>query len=152
MVDIPACVEGYHADQSRTYAVGNVSEKCSDLYLRMKNVADHLIENIFQGMTCADVYSFACANAKDVGLQHCFMNLASGAKPHFVGHGVGLEINEPPLLSKNNGTMLQAGMVLALEIHLMEPEGPTMKLEDTVYVGLQGNEILTLSPRELLTV
>lgn len=152
MVDIPACVEGYHADQSRTYAVGSVSEKCSDLYLRLKNVADHLIENISPGMTCADVYSFACAKAKDVGLQHCFMNLASGAKPHFIGHGVGLEINEPPLLSKNNGTMLQAGMALALEMHLMEPEGPTMKLEDTVCVGSQGNEILTLSPRELLTV
>jgi Xaa-Pro aminopeptidase len=43
-------------------------------------------------------------------------------------------------------------MVLAIEMHLMEPDGLTLKLEDTVHLTAQGTEILTLSPRELPVV
>jgi Xaa-Pro dipeptidase len=80
------------------------------------------------------------------------MAFASGAKAHFVGHGIGLELNEPPLLARHGDTVLQEGMVLAIEMHLMEPDGLTLKLEDTVHLTAQETEILTLSPRELPVV
>ena len=80
------------------------------------------------------------------------MAFASKVKAHFVGHGIGLELNEPPLLARKGDTVLKEGMVLAIEMHVMEPDGLTMKLEDTVHLTAQGARLLTLSPRELPVV
>ena len=152
LVDIPACVEGYHADQSRTYAVGQAPARASDLFGHLREVADHLIGRLRPGLTTGEAFALAQARAVELDLGEAFMALASGAKAHFVGHGIGLELNEPPLLARHGDTVLQEGMVLAIEMHLMEPDGLTLKLEDTVHLTAQGTEILTLSPRELSVV
>ena len=152
LVDIPACVEGYHADQSRTYAVGQAPARASDLFGYLREIADYLIERLGPGMTTGEAFALAQARAVELDLGEAFMAFASGAKAHFVGHGIGLELNEPPLLARHGDTVLQEGMVLAIEMHLMEPDGLTLKLEDTVHLTGQGTEILTLSPRELPVV
>ena len=152
LVDIPACIEGYHADQSRTYAVGHAQQRALDSFQCLRGVADYLISNLRPGMTCGELHSLAIAEAEALRIGNSFMNFHSGAKAHFVGHGIGLELNEPPLLARNNGAVLKAGMVLALELHLMEPRGLALKLEDTVFVTPNGVEILTSSPRELMVV
>lgn len=150
LVDIPSCIEGYHADQSRTYAVSHASQKALDLFQSLRRVADCLIENLRPGMSGKEVFSMAAAKAEEIGIGDSFMNFDSGAKGHFVGHGIGLELNEPPLLARKSEAVLKAGMVLALELHLMEPKGLSLKLEDTVLLTPGGVQLLTLSPRELL--
>ncbi len=152
LVDIPACVEGYHADQSRTYAVGQAPARASDLFGSLREVADHLIGRLRPGLTAGEAFALAQARAVELDLGEAFMAFASGAQAHFVGHGIGLELNEPPLLARHGDTVLQEGMVLAIEMHLMEPDGLTLKLEDTVHLTAPGTEILTLSPRELPVV
>ncbi|MCX5893606.1 MAG: Xaa-Pro peptidase family protein [Deltaproteobacteria bacterium] len=152
LVDIPACVEGYHADQSRTYAVGQAPARALDLFGSLREIADHLIGCLRPGLTAGEAFALAQARAVELDLGEAFMAFASGAKAHFVGHGIGLELNEPPLLARHGDTVLQEGMVLAIEMHLMEPNGLTLKLEDTVHLTAQRAEILTLSPRELPVV
>ncbi|MCX5891135.1 MAG: Xaa-Pro peptidase family protein [Deltaproteobacteria bacterium] len=152
LVDIPACVEGYHADQSRTYAVSQAPARASDLFGQLREVADHLIGRLRPGLTTGEAFALAQARAVELDLGGAFMAFASGAQAHFVGHGIGLELNEPPLLARHGDTVLQAGMVLAIEMHLMEPAGLTLKLEDTVHLTARRTEILTLSPRELPVV
>jgi Xaa-Pro dipeptidase len=152
LVDIPACIEGYHADQSRIYAVGQARTRALDLFQRLRGVADCLINGLRPDMTCEEAFALAVTEAESLGIGDSFLKFQSGARAHFVGHGIGLELNEPPLLARKNGKVLKAGMVLALEMHLMEPEGLTLKLEDTVAINPNGVEILTSSPRELLIV
>ncbi len=152
LVDIPACIDGYHGDQSRTYAVGRAPAKASDLFLKLKEVADHLIGSLRPGLTNGEAFALSQDRAAALGLEKSFLAFASGAKAHFVGHGIGLELNEPPLLARNGATVLKEGMALAIEMHLMEPDGLTMKLEDTVQLTSGGARLLTLSPRELPVV
>ena len=152
VVDLPACVEGYHSDQSRTYAVGRAPDRALDLFHRLREVSDHLIKNVFPGMTTGEVFSLAQERATELGLEGSFMGFESQAKAHFVGHGIGLELNEPPLLIRDGEVVLRAGMVLAVEMHVMEPGGLTVKLEDTVHVTPEGVQLLTLSPRDLTMV
>lgn len=152
LVDIPACIEGYHADQSRTYAVAHVQQRSLDLFDCLREVADYLIGNLRSGMRCGEAFALATSRAAEVGIGDSFMNFDSGAKAHFIGHGVGLELNEPPLLARGSETVLKDGMVLALELHLMEQEGFALKLEDTLHIAPNGVEILTPSPRELMVV
>jgi Xaa-Pro dipeptidase len=152
MVDIPTCVEGYHADQSRTYAAGRAPERAIDLYAGLREVEDHLISHLAPGMTTGEAFELALDRADGLGLGQTFLGFEAQANAHFVGHGVGLEVNEPPMLAKHGKTALAAGMVLAIEMHLMEQGGLVVKLEDTVYLTDAGVEILTISPRELIVV
>jgi Xaa-Pro aminopeptidase len=109
LVDIPACVEGYHADQSRTYAVGQAPARASDIFCYLREVADHLIRRLRPGMTAGEAFALAQARAVELDLGEAFMAFASKAKAHFVGHGIGLELNEPPLLARHGDTVCRRG-------------------------------------------
>ncbi|MBR9980634.1 MAG: aminopeptidase P family protein [Desulfatitalea sp.] len=152
VVDIPTCVEGYHADQSRTYAVGHAPPGAKALFARLKEIADHLIDRLAPGMSTGEAFALAEQRAAALGLADAFLAFESQPSAHFIGHGVGLEVNEPPLLARNGKAILAPHMVLAIEMHLMEPDGLTLKLEDTVHLTDNGVEILTVSPRELTVV
>jgi len=152
LVDVPACVEGYHGDQSRTYALGRAPERAADLFRRLRDVADFLIARVRPGISCAEMVALAFSRAEDLGLAETFMRFQRGTKAHFIGHGIGLEVNEAPLIARNNEIALPQGAAIALEMHVMEPEGITVKLEDTLYLTDEGLQLLTLSPRELTVV
>jgi Xaa-Pro aminopeptidase len=152
LIDIPTCVEGYHADQSRMYAAGRAPSRAKDLFEELREVADHIIQNMRPGITVRDLFNDAFSHAESIGLKDSFMRFDNGSRAHFIGHGVGLEINEPPLLSANSDVLLLPGMTLALELHLMEPEAYTVKLEDTLHITEMGADFLTLSPRLLIEV
>lgn len=153
LVDIPACVNGYHGDQSRTYATGHAPGNAMDLFNRLKQIADHVIHNLSPGMTTGEAYEMAVNHAEYLGVKNMFMAFENQPGAHFIGHGVGLELNEFPLLSKNSNVILKPGMVLAIEMHIMEPNGGSvLKIEDTILISNGRNQILTLSPRELVIV
>ena len=99
LVDIPACVEGYHADQSRMYAAGRAPSRAKDLFEKLREVADCIVENIRPGVAVKDLFDDAFSKAAAMGLEDSFMRFDNGSRAHFIGHGIGLEINEPPLLS-----------------------------------------------------
>lgn len=152
LIDIPACVNGYHADQSRTCAMGRIPEGALDLFYRLRDVSDSLIGSMSPGMTTGEAFALARDRAMELGLGQAFMGFESQANAHFIGHGIGLELNEPPLLVRKGDVCLKPGMVLAIEMHVMIPGGLTVKLEDTVHLTPEGVQILTMSPRELAEV
>ena len=152
LVDIPTCVMGYHADQTRMYALERISRRARDAYVRLHSVADFVIDALRPGQTCNEVFTMAMEKAKKFNLAESFLRFPSGIRAHFVGHGLGLELNEPPLLAKGNEHVLQAGMVLALEMHICEQNSLTLKLEDTVLLSDSGCQLLTQSPRDLSCV
>lgn len=152
VVDIPTCVEGYHADQSRTYAVARAAPRALDLHGRLKETADRTMADLRPGVTASEVFEMASRHAAAAGIGAEFLAFPGGKRSHFVGHGVGLELNEPPLLARGNPAPLAARMVLAIEMQAYA-EGILVKLEDTVLLREEGGcRILTRSPRELMVV
>lgn len=150
VVDIPTHHFGYHADQSRTYVLGRPPEICKTMYSGMIAIADQLIETLKPGSRCDALYKQAFTVAEEMGLSDYFMRLGIDRKKiPFIGHGVGLELNEPPLLSYNNQEVLEEGMVIALELEMSASIGEVVKLEDTLLITSYGAEILTITPREL---
>jgi Xaa-Pro aminopeptidase len=150
VVDIPTLCRGYHSDQSRTYVIGRAPAACRELYQGMREIADRTIGFLKPGLTCNDVYEMTFSIAREIGVAPYYLRLGGNPEPlSFVGHGVGLEVNELPLLSKGNPDIIQAGMVLTLEIEMWKSETEVVKLEDTIAVHPEGAELLTISPREL---
>lgn len=150
VVDIPTLYRGYHSDQSRTYVIGKAPASCSELYQGMREIADRTIQCLRPGVTCNDVYELTFSIAREIGMEPYYLRLGRSPEPlSFVGHGVGLEVNEPPLLSKGNPDVIQAGTVATLEIEMWKSETEVVKVEDTIAVHPDGAELLTISPRDL---
>ncbi|MBI5584441.1 MAG: aminopeptidase P family protein, partial [Deltaproteobacteria bacterium] len=142
LVDIPTLVRGYHADQTRTYTVGKAPETARRMFAALKTISDHLIERIRPGMEAAEIYRMAVEKSVALGVADLFLNLGQGRKTHLVGHGCGLECNEPPFLSARDRSRLPEDVVVTIELHLLDDVQGAVKLEDMIRVGRQGNEIL----------
>ncbi len=152
VVDIPVCVEGYHGDQARTYAVGRAPRGAMEIHDSLRTIAERIIATLRPGTLSGEVFDTALEVAAQLNLSEPFLAFRSQRSAHFVGHGVGLELNEPPLLRKGGNDEILSGMVLAIELHATTNDGLTVKLEDLVHVAQGGTEILTASPRELTVV
>ncbi len=149
VVDIGSTYGGYTADESRTFVVGQAAKWQQALFAAVRATEDALLDALRPGVAVADLYALA----EGVVARGAPPHFAPGslALPGFVGHGIGLELDEPPVLWPRDDTRLQAGMVLAIEVEVSAPAQATMiKLEDTVLVRPDGCELLTGTPRELI--
>ena len=153
VVDIPTYCHGYHSDQSRTYVLGKSPESCRLLFQGMKEIADRTIKFVRPSISCDYLYNMAQKFADELGMGPYFMRLGKNHKKvPFIGHGVGLELNEPPLLRKNNQEPLEEGMIIALELEMTHSPHEVVKLEDLLLITSEGVEILTITPRNLHVV
>jgi len=152
IVDIPTLVNGYHADQTRTYCVGKAGKEIHSMYNDLKAIADHLIANIRPGTACNDIYRMAVKKVDELGRQDQFQHFGGGKRSRLIGHGIGLELNEPPIPSEYDHSPVEEGYVIALDLHMLDEELGVVKLEDMILIKGTENEILTISPRELFEV
>jgi Xaa-Pro aminopeptidase len=152
IVDIPVLVEGYHGDQTRTYVMGKAPNAIRDMYGDLREIADHLIGVIRPGTQCRTVNKIAFQKAEELGVSRSFMNFGEGKRSQLIGHGVGIELNEPPLLSPQDSSIISEGNVIALDMHMLDEQVGAVKLEDMIFVTAGGNEILNLTPRDLFEI
>lgn len=155
VVDIPTHYRGYHCDQTRTYVPGRPTEACKALYDGLREIADRTLAWVRPGVPCAGVCRKAFEAADELGLANPFMRIGTGERSAvvpFIGHGIGIELNEPPLIGPDSNEKLEEGMVFTLEMQMGGRAGHAVKLEDMVLVTREGAEILTVTPRELHAV
>jgi Xaa-Pro aminopeptidase len=152
LVDIPVLVDGYHADHSRTYLLGSKKPKQREWEKALKELFVRTAEVIRPGKTWGECFRQIAALARDLRVEHAFQGMVEGPPLHYIGHGVGLELNEPPLITARNQDPVQTSTVVAIEMHLLEPEGLVIKLEDMLHVGPQSSEYLSLTPLQLFSV
>ncbi len=152
IVDIPTLVDGYHADQTRTYCLGKAPAAVRALYGDLRAIADYLIDRMKPGVKCSELYRMAVEKAEKLGRAGHFLNFGGGKRSRLLGHGIGLELNEPPVVAEYEESELGEGYVVALDMHMMDEREGVVKLEDMILVRNGGNEILTKSPRELIEV
>jgi Xaa-Pro aminopeptidase len=152
VLDIPVCVEGYHADQTRTYVMGKANENVQAMHMYLKEISDCLIEQMRPGIKCSAVYQLAMERSRDMNVQDVFMSFGNGKRSRILGHGVGIELNEPPTLSGYEDSLIEEGSVIALDLHMLDERDGAVKLEDMILIKPSGNEILTKTPRKLFEV
>lgn len=113
MVDICGNFNGYHVDQTRVFSVGATTEaayRAHDVSLEIHRMFQ---EKARPGVACEELFEEAWSIARKHRLDDHFMGTTQQAK--FVGHGIGLVLNELPVICAKNKTLLQAGMTIAWE-------------------------------------
>lgn len=136
LVDYAANVEGYIADQTRIFSLGNLPEKFHHAHNVMLEIQETLTEKGRPGVRAGDLYNSALKIAEKAGLEEGFMGYPDPVP--FVGHGVGLEIDEWPIISRNSDTILKEDMVMALEPKFVFPGQGVVGIENIWVVTQQG--------------
>jgi len=146
-VDLGLNKAGYHGDMARTYAVGELPDGVERLAGICRELEDLGLGAVRPGVTAGSVYDVTREAAIRLGVEPVFQ----GGGP-YIGHGIGLELDEPPVLGPGVETPLQEGMVLTVEPKLISPAFGAVNIEDDVVVTAQGCEILGDIPRCLFVV
>ena len=151
VIDYIACVEGYLCDQTRVFSLGPLPQSLQDAHAAMREVYQVIAQACAPGITGGEVYSLAVAKAEEFGLGDVFMGPGEG-KVSFVAHGVGLEVDELPLLARGYKGVLQPGMVLAVEPKAIFPGVGAVGIENTAVVTETGLRSLSVSPEEIVVL
>jgi Xaa-Pro dipeptidase len=146
-VDLGLNRDGYHADMARTYAAGDISAEAVELARTCRELEDVGIGAIRPGVTCESVYDAARAAAERLGVAGIFQ----GGGP-YIGHSIGLELDEPPVLGPGASMPIREGMILTVEPKLLGEGGLAVNIEDDVVVTADGCEILGTLPRTAFVV
>jgi Xaa-Pro aminopeptidase len=147
--DASAC----SADMTRTFVVGDVPDAVADWHRLCKQALDRALTDIRPGVTARSIYDGACDIFEAAG--YPTQRTKPAGEPlqdgfyHSLGHGIGLEVHEQPLLGMSGHEQLVAGEVLAVEPGLYRHGFGGCRLEDLVLVTDDGAENLTSFPYDL---
>lgn len=148
MVDYGGNFNGYMGDMSRVFSIGKLPQKAYDAHQTCIEVQEEVIARSKPGTICEDLYNTAIEIVTKRGFADYFMGV--GQKAKFIGHGIGLEINEAPVLSPRNRQEFEAGMVFALEPKIVLPGIGPLGIENSWVVTSEGTEKLTLCGEEII--
>jgi len=143
LIDFGCKVDGYRSDTTRTVFVGEVPEgvrRAHDAVLAAQSAA---IEAIAVGVNGQDVDAVARRVIEDAGFE---------PYGHGLGHGIGLEVHEPPSLRRTRPYTLEAGMVFSVEPGIYQPGVTGIRIEDIVVLDESGPRMLTNAPREPIVI
>jgi len=149
VIDYGIVFRGYMVDMTRIFAFGRLAPELERAFAVAIEIQAWLAENLRPGRTWEDLYSEAAGLAAEAGLQDNFMGYP-GEQAKFVGHGVGLELDEFPVLAPKFKYPLQGGQTIAIEPKFVLPGLGAIGIENTYAVTENGGEKLTEFPDEIV--
>jgi Xaa-Pro aminopeptidase len=147
LIDYSPSVKGYLCDQCRVFSMGKLPRELVDAHQVMLEIQDAIAVKGKPGAQTAELYELALRKVERAGLSRGFMGHPEPVS--FVGHGLGLELDEWPVVSGKFPHPLKAGMILALEPKYVSPGQGVVGIENTFLVTDRGMEKLNAFPDDI---
>jgi Xaa-Pro aminopeptidase len=142
VLDFGVILSGYCSDMTRTVHVGRCSSAQREVYEAVRQAQEAAVAEVRDGVVCGEVDSAARKLLKTRRLDGYFT--------HSTGHGVGLEIHEPPRIGRGQTEPLRTGMAVTIEPGVYIPGQGGVRIEDMVVVTSTGHRLLTSAPKQLI--
>ncbi len=139
LVDYVFALNGYYSDHARIFSIGELPDDMMVAHAAMIELQDLIKKEAKPGVPCGVIYDLALEWTRARGYEKHFMGVGK-ERIRFVGHGLGVELDEYPFLAVGQTLELQAGMTLALEPKLVFPEKGVVGIENTHVVTDNGLE------------
>ncbi len=130
IIDMVSAYNGYVVDCTRTFYIDNIDPKLMKALDTSLNIQEAVVDKFKRGVNLRDIYETAVSMASDADLGEFFMGHGN-AKVKFLGHGVGLELDELPIIAKGYDFVLGENMTLAIEPKFLFPKIGAVGLENT---------------------
>jgi Xaa-Pro aminopeptidase len=141
-IDYGSVYKGYNSDETVTVAVGEPDNRQREIYTIVKDAHDFALDSVKPGISFKDLDGKARDYIAGKGYGDYF--------GHGLGHGVGLEIHEKPVISYRGEGLVEEGMVFTIEPGIYIPGWGGVRIEDTVCVTADGCRVLTKIPKKLM--
>jgi Xaa-Pro aminopeptidase len=153
VMDLALAKNGYQIDTTRMLVMGELSEKFQKAYETSLVVEERIRKALIPGRITGEIYDEILSWVqKETSYAENFMGFGS-TQVRFVGHGIGLELDELPTISKGAKEELQPGMTIAIEPKFVFPGEGAIGIEDTLVVeGKDGARFLCPAPREIVRI
>ena len=150
IIDFAGCVDGYLSDQTRVFSIGEPSVRLRKAYDDMLEIQRLMMSSVEPGMSWGALYDLCLERAVAMGYADSFMG-AKGSQVSFIGHGLGVEIDEYPFIARGFSQMtMETGMAFAFEPKVVFPGEGAIGIENTFYMSNEGLKRLTHSSDELV--
>lgn len=148
MVDLNGNFTGYMTDMTRVFAVGSLPQEAVDAHQCSIDICRTFEREARPGVEARTLYEMCADMARECGLERYFM----GHRQHagFVGHGVGIEVNEWPVIAPRSRQILERNNTIALEPKFVIPEVGAVGIENTYVIEDTGARSLTNAPEEIV--
>ena len=140
--------DGYIVDQTRIFAIGKLPAKLVRAHAAMIEIQNAVASAAKPGTTGDEIFQLALGLVRKHGYEENFGGLGN-ERISFVGHGVGLELDEFPFLAKGQTMPLEAGMVIAIEPKVSFANIGTVGIENTFVVTKRGAQRITRGSDEI---
>lgn len=151
MIDYTATFDGYIVDMTRMFVIGELPDEAAKAFSAALEIQSYIEENLRAGQLCSELFEGACQLAQKHDLLENFMGVA-GEQAKFVGHGVGLELDEFPVLAKGFDIPLLEGQTIAVEPKFVLPGIGVVGIENTFVVGADRGERITCLDDDLVCI
>lgn len=151
LFDYVFVTDGYIVDQTRIFAIGGLPDRLVRAHTAMIEIQNAVARAAKPGVTGGEIYRMAVELAEERGYRENFMGLGPD-RVTFVGHGIGLEIDEYPFLAKGQPMLLEEGMVIAIEPKVTFPGLGTVGIENTYVIAERGAKRISLGLDQLVII
>jgi Xaa-Pro aminopeptidase len=148
LIDFASVLNGYHLDETRMFAIGSMPKhalKASEATIEIHHA---VIEKMKPGVPVGELFQTSLIKAKSLGYEAQYLG-PPGYKVSFVGHGIGLELIEPPILARGRMDRLMPGMTFALEPKMVFEDEFSVGIENVFLVTDRGARIISKVPTEI---
>jgi Xaa-Pro aminopeptidase len=149
LVDFASAIYGYHMDETRMFAIGAMPQKALDTSKAAIEIHNAILEKLKPGMSAHEIFEFGLSVAQRKGYQESYLG-PEGYQTTFVGHGIGMELVEPPILARGKHILLTPGMTFALEPKLVVKDEFMVGVESVFLVTETGTRLISKVPVEIL--
>ena len=144
IIDTGTTYDGYFCDFDRNYGFGKIQKEAIDAYQTLWEASEKAFERIKPGLNCSDI-----SHAINSILDKSNLNLNSVGR---MGHGLGLQLTEPPSIMNNDKTILKENMIITIEPCYEYLPGKMLVLEENILITENGFELLTTRSPKFLPI
>ncbi len=148
MVDLGSVLNGYHMDETRMFAISSMPDKALKACRAAIQIHDSVLEKVKPGIITGELFAYAESLAGSLGYAECFLG-PPGSQVSFIGHGIGLELIEQPVISRGRKERLKPGMVFALEPKMVFLNEFSAGIESVFVVTETGARLISRVPAEI---
>jgi Xaa-Pro aminopeptidase len=149
LIDYTGVFDGYILDMTRMFVIGKLSLDLQQAFTTALAIQATIKTALLPGAVCSEIFELAERMAAEAGLGDRFMG-GPGEQAKFVGHGVGLELDEMPVLAKGFNLPLQENQTIAVEPKFVFPGTGVVGIENTFVVSKDGGKTLTTLSDQLV--
>jgi Xaa-Pro aminopeptidase len=148
MIDVGWVFNGYHADETRMFAIGKMPEKAMRASEAVIEIHNAVLDKAKPGVSLDELVQFAVGKAETLGYAEQFLG-PPGYKVTFIGHGIGVELIETPIIAAGKKDRLEAGMTFALEPKMVFENEFSAGVESVFQVTETGARLISRVPVEI---